>query len=124
MDALFYLPTVPESDPSLTSARVLPPAAARPASPLGVASSAVAVAAAGAGATDTPPTGATAAAHLGTPSLVPAAVAGVEVHRTNATGPGTSVLCGDSRPEPPLLLPMENGECEGAMGCVRLCAPL
>lgn len=81
--------TVPGSDPSLTSDPVPSPAAAPPACRRGAASSpaaavaarstacVVAGAAAGAGATRTPPTGATAAAHLGTPSLARAAAAGV-----------------------------------------------
>lgn len=75
----FVPPPVPESVPSLTSAPVLPLSAAQLASPLGAASSpaAGAGAGAGAGAKATPPTGATAAAHPGAPSLVHAAVAGV-----------------------------------------------
>lgn len=34
------------------------------------------------------------------------------------------VIHGDSRPEPPLLFPVERGGSEGAVGCARLCAPL
>lgn len=113
---------MPESVPSLTSAPVLPLSAAQLASPLGAASSPAA--AAGAGAKATPPTGATAAAHPGTPSLVHAAVVGVGARRANATGPGASLLSQHYQPEPPLLFPAERGDGVGAVVCAPLCAPL
>lgn len=117
-------PPVPESVPSLTSAPVLPLSAARLASPLGAASSPAAAAAAGAAAKATPPTGATAAAHPGTPSLVPAAAVGVGARWANATGPGTSLLCQYYQPEPPLLFPAERGDGVGAVVWAPLCAHL
>lgn len=68
---------VPERDPSLTSDAALPPAVVPPACHPGAASSHAAAAAAAAAAAVTLPTGATAAAHRGTPSLGPAVAAGV-----------------------------------------------
>lgn len=91
--------TVPGSDPSLTSDPVPSPAAVRPACRRGAASSPAAavaarstacvVAGATVGATRTPPTGATVAAHPGTQSSARAAAAGVTGRWINATKPGT-----------------------------------
>lgn len=74
---------MPGSDLSLISGPVLPPAVGPPVCRPGAASSPAAAVAAqstasagvGAGAGATPPTGATAAVHLGTPFLGPAAAA-------------------------------------------------
>lgn len=115
----YLLSTVPGSDLSLISVPAPRPVLALPAFRPWAASSATATALLTAGAaaavSATPPTGATAAAHPGTPSLAYAAAAGVLGCWLDAVEPGTRVDVNHGPPQDPKN-PSGPGVCVSSWG--------